>query len=383
MLLYQVIIAVGLVACLVNLVLNLLALKTPRPDAAVPSPAPKISVMVPARNEAANIRACLASLRRQDYPDFEVLVLDDNSTDATAAIVAEMAAADPRIRLYRGLPLPEGWAGKPYACHQLSQHAAGEWYLFVDADTTHAPHMLRSTLELAIRHHAALLSGFPRQLADSLPQKTALPMMYYVILSWLPLWWLQAARTPQPSLAIGQFLLFRRDAYLKIGGHQAVKSRIIEDVWLGVETVRAGGRHLAVNLAPVVSCLMYRDLGAMWEGFLKWGYSVAALSPAGLAALVTVGALLFLGPFFWLRAVLFSLPVASAWPWYVILQVGSIYLARLLLDLRFREPLLPVILHPLGMAYLVAAAVTAGLRRLAGAGVRWKNREYGRESAVR
>jgi chlorobactene glucosyltransferase len=383
MLLFQAIIAVGLTTCLVNLVLNLLTLKTPRRGAKVPSPAPKISVMIPARNEAANIRACLASLLRQDYPDFEILVLDDNSGDDTAAIVTEMAAADSRIRLFSGLPLPDDWAGKPFACHQLSRRATGEWFLFVDADTTHEPHMLRSTLELAIRNGTSLLSGFPRQLATSLPQKIALPMMYYVILSWVPLWWLHAARTPQPSLAIGQFMLLPRDDYLKIGGHRAVKARIIEDVWLGIEITRAGGRHLAVNLAPVVSCLMYRDLGAMWEGFLKWCYSVAYLSPAGLGALIVAGVLLFLGPFFWLRDIIVSLPVHAAWQWYVVLQVVVIYLTRLLIDARVREPLLPVILHPLGMAYLVAAAVTASLRRLVGAGVHWKDREYGRESVVR
>lgn len=383
MLLFQAIITLVLAGCLVNLVLNLLTLKTPRRDAAVPAPAPKISVMIPARNEAANIRACLESLRQQDYPDFEILVLDDNSTDATAEIVAGLAAIDPRIRLFSGLPLPEGWAGKPYACHQLSERATGEWFLFVDADTTHAPHMLRSVLALARENKTALLSGFPRQLADSLLQKIALPMMYYIILSWLPLWWLHAARTPQPSLAIGQFLLFSRQSYLKTGGHQAVKNRILEDVWLGVETTRAGGRHLAVDLSPVVSCLMYRNLGAMWEGFLKWCYSVAWLSPAGLGGLIVAGSLLFLGPFFWLRAVTGSLPVTDAWEWYVLSQVGIVYLIRALIDLRFREPLGPVIFQPLGMAYLVAAAVTASLRRIAGAGVRWKNREYGRESAVR
>jgi chlorobactene glucosyltransferase len=383
MLLYQVIIAVGLTACLVNLALNLLTLQAPRRDAKVPSPAPKISVMVPARNEAANIGACLESLQRQDYPNFEILVLDDNSTDATAGIVAGMAAADPRLRLLAGLPLPDDWAGKPYACHQLSGQATGEWFLFVDADTTHEPHMLRSVLELAIRNKTALLSGFPRQLADSLPQKIALPMMYYMLLSCLPLWRIHATRTPQPSIAIGQFLLFRREDYLKIGGHRAVKARILEDVWLGVETARAGGRHLAVNLAPVVSCLMYRDLGAMWEGFLKWCYSVAALTPAGLGALIVWALVMLLGPFFWLREVLFSLPVQAAWQWYVVVQVGVIYLTRLLIDARFREPLGPVVLHPLGMVYLVAAAVTASLRRWAGAGVRWKNRDYGRESVVR
>ena len=135
--LYQVIITTGLIFFLLNLALNLKAIKTPRADSKVPDSKPLISVMIPARDEEANIRNCLESLQKQDYPNYEILVLDDNSIDRTAEIVSEMAAEDSRIRLFNGQPLAEGWAGKPFACHQLAQQAKGSWFLFVDADTTH------------------------------------------------------------------------------------------------------------------------------------------------------------------------------------------------------------------------------------------------------
>ena len=216
-------------------------------------------------------------------------MLDDNSTDRTAELVEGMAAKDDRIRLIKGEPLPEGWAGKPFACYQLAEKARGSWLLFIDADTTHAPHMLRSTLALALELKPSLLSGFPRQMAESLPEKIAMPLMYFVIMSWLPLWWLHRSKEPRPSLAIGQFLLFPREDYWRIGGHMAVKDRILEDVWLGVETVRHGGRHIAIDLSTVFYCRMYRDVGAMWEGFVKWIYSVAALSPAAIVGLLAAG----------------------------------------------------------------------------------------------
>lgn len=380
---YQVVIAVGLTACLLNLFLNLISLKTPRRKAVIPGPAPRVSIMVPARNEATNIRACLESLQKQDYPDFEILVLDDNSTDETTAIVTGMAAADPRIRLFTGKPLPEGWAGKPYACHQLSEQAGGEWYLFVDADTIHAPHMLRSTLSLAMENNAALLSGFPRQLADSMPQKVAIPVLYFIILSWLPLWWIHRSSVPRPSLAIGQFLLFPRDAYLKMGGHTAVKSRILEDVWLGMEITRRGGRHLAVNLSPAVSCLMYRNIADMWEGVLKWCYSVAYLSPLALVAMIIVGYFLFLAPFYWLWNEFVMLTDPSPWRWYVVFQIGVILFMRIIADARFRESAVSAVFHPVGFGFVIAAAVVSSFRRVVGAGVRWKNREYGKESIVK
>src|SRR4030042_1400096 len=216
--LYQIIVAVLLVIIATNLFLNLRALRRPDRNSKTPEPAPLVSVLNPARNEEENIETCLKSLQKQDYPNFEILVLDDNSKDRTAELVEGMAAKDDRIELIKGEPLPDGWSGKPFACYQLAEKARGSWLLFIDADTTHAPHMLRSTLALALELKLSLLSGFPRQMAESLPEKIAMPLMYFVIMSWLPLWWLQRSREPKPSLALGQLLLFPREDYWRIGG---------------------------------------------------------------------------------------------------------------------------------------------------------------------
>jgi len=380
--LYQVIIAAGLVIFMLNLILNLRSLKKPRSDSKIPEPVPLVSVLIPARDEEANIGACLQSLRKQDYPDFEILVLDDNSSDNTVNIVDRMAAADNRIRLFRGEPLPGGWAGKPFACHQLAERARGSWLMFVDADTTHAPHMLRSVLALALRLRPSLLSGFPRQLATSLPQKVAIPVLYFVILSWLPLWWLQRSKKPKPSLAIGQLLLFPREEYWRIGGHKAVKARILEDVWLGVEVNRHGGRQVAVDLSPVVSCHMYQSIGAMWEGFIKWIYSVATLSVAALVGLMVAGYVFFLAPFYWLWNDLFVVATPMGWGPIITFQVAVIIVMRWLVDNHFKEPVVSTFLHPIGFSFLILTGLYAGLRRAAGAGVHWKKRLYSRESCV-
>jgi chlorobactene glucosyltransferase len=380
--LYQIIIALGLVSFMLNLILNLRSLKSPSSDSKIPVPAPLISVLVPARDEEANIEVCLKSLQEQDYPNFEILVLDDDSSDNTANIVAQIATKDDRIRLVRGEPLLEGWAGKPFACYQLARMARGSWLLFVDADTIHAPHMLRSVLALALQLKPSLLSGFPRQLATSLPQKVAIPVLYFVIVSWLPLWWLQRSKEPKPSLAIGQFLLFPSEEYWRFGGHRAVKSRILEDVWLGIEVIRHGGRHVAVNLSPVVSCNMYRSLGAMWEGFIKWVYSVAAISPAALFGLLVAAYVFFLAPFYWLWNELFVVAAPTDWRAIVIFQVATILAMRWLVDNHFKEPIVSTLLHPVGFSFLFLAGLYAAYRRVVGAGVRWKERLYGRESGV-
>ena len=380
--LYQVIIAAGLVSFMLNLILNLRSLKAPRGDSKIPEPAPLVSILVPARDEEENIETCLESLQKQDYPNFEVLVLDDNSVDDTANIVDQMVAEDNRIQLIRGEPLPEDWAGKPFACYQLAKKARGSWLLFVDADTTHASHMLRGTLALALKLKTSMLSGFPRQLATSLPQKVAIPVLYFVILSWVPLWWLHRSKQPKPSVAIGQFLLFPREEYWRIGGHRAVQSRILEDVWLGIEVSRHGGRHIAVDLSSVVSCNMYRNLGAMCEGFIKWSYSVAAMSPVALVGMLVAGYVFFLAPFYWLWNEFFVVAAPTAWRGVIIFQVATILLMRGLIDNRFKEPAVSALFHPVGFSFLFVCSLYAGGRRIVGAGVSWKKRLYGRESSV-
>jgi len=380
--LYHLIIAAGLIIFLLNLILNLRSIRMLHNNGEVPEPPPLVSVLIPARDEEKNIENCLESLRKQDYPNFEVIVLDDNSTDETADTVDRIATVDKRIRLVEGEPLPEGWAGKPFACHQLAKMAKGSWFLFVDADTTHAPHMLRSLLALALRLRPSLLSGFPRQLANSLPQKIAIPVLYFVILSWFPIWWLQRSKKPRPSLAIGQLLLFPAEEYWRIGGHEAVKSRILEDVWLGVEVNRHGGRQIAVDLSPVVSCHMYQSVGAMWEGFIKWIYSVASLSPIALVGLLVAGYLFFLAPFYWLWKDLFVAVTPSDWGHILVFQVALIIVMRWVVDNHFKEPVVSAPLHPIGFSFLILTVIYAGLRRTAGAGVHWKKRLYSRESSI-
>lgn len=380
--LYQVIIVSCLGIFLINIILNLRSLKVPRPDSKTPAPAPLVSVLIPARDEEDNITTCLESLKKQDYPNFEILVLDDNSSDNTPSIVSKIAAEDDRVKLFQGELLPKGWAGKPFACYQLAKKAKGSWLLFVDADTIHAPEMLRSVIVQALELKSSLLSGFPRQLANSLPQKLAIPVLYFILISWVPFWWLHRSKKPKPSLAIGQFLLFTREAYWQIGGHKAVKARIIEDVWLGIEISRHGGRHIAIDLSPVVSCNMYSNMGEMWEGFIKWIYSVAALSPAALIGMLLAGYIFLLAPFYWLWNELFIVNAPLALRAVIISQVAIILTMRWLVDNNFKEPVISTILHPVGFLFLYISAIYAGAMKMLGTGIHWKNRFYSKESTV-
>jgi len=381
--LYQQIVCILLAVILFNLLLNLRALRKPKSDVELPQPAPLISILLPARNEEANIGVCLESLRQQDYPNFEILVLDDSSTDGTADIVARIAAEDSRVRLLKGQPLPSGWAGKTFACHQLAQEARGSWLLFTDADTVHASSMLRRVLGVALVSRAALISGFPYQRTTSIWQKTAMPILFYfMLLCWMPFWWLQRSRCSMPSVAIGQFLFFSTEGYRSIGGHEAVKSRIVEDVWLGIEVSRHKYRQLTVDLSSLVSCQMYREFGTMWDGITRWFYTVASLSIVSLVVMIAVVLLLFLAPFLWMVYGLLLGQPALAWEVLVALQVGIVFLARFLAGRRFSQPKTSIILHPIGVAFLLLVSFYASYQYLTGAGVKWKGRVYDAGSQI-
>lgn len=379
---YQIIVAVIVLLLTVNIYLNLRYIKRPLPRKPLPENPPLVSILIPARNEEQNIRNCLESLVKQDYLNYEILVIDDNSTDNTYEIIKEMAEKDSRIRVFQGEPLPEDWAGKPHACYQLALKASGDWLLFVDADTIHSPDMLRGIINLALAEKPALLSGFPRQIVTTVPHQIAIPVLYFILWGWIPMWWIHRSSNLRPSLAIGQFLLFPRDAYWRMDGHKAVQNRILEDVWLGVEITRAGGRHIAIDLSEVTSCHMYRTLSSMTEGFVRWIYSVASLSPILVVALMSFAIILYVAPFFWLwRGV--SQGYTFLWLGIVSTQIILGYAMRYLLDTRFKGSLISILLYPIGIVFLLLICLRVFWQRVNGVGVQWKNRLYNKGSCVK
>ncbi len=292
----------GLVGVLgLNLITSLIALRslgTLTPAARPAFAWPRISVLIPARNEAANIGACLESLLAQDYPNCEILVLDDGSEDATAAIVADFAARDParRLHLLRGASLPSGWLGKCHACAQLAAAARGEYLLFTDADTRHGPRSLANALAAAETLHAGLVSVLPRQQALTPAEQLLLPLLPFNILTLLPVGLVR--RRPEPSLSagIGQFLFFRRSAYLATGGHAAVRRSALDDVELA-RRVKAAGWHMALlGGGEAVQCRMYSSFTQIWCGFSKNLFDFHGRSPVFTLIAVAAQSLLYVAP---------------------------------------------------------------------------------------
>jgi chlorobactene glucosyltransferase len=380
--LYQIIITIILLIVATNIVFNLRALKRPDRNSKPLENPPLVSVLIPARNEEKNIERCVGSLLKQNYQNLEIIVLDDNSSDNTWNIINRIAQKDNRLQVYKGEQLPPDWAGKPFACFQLAQKSRGAWLLFVDADTVSEPEMINGVMQLALQHKPSLLSGFPRQITNGFAQKIVIPIVYFILL-WVPYWWLQLLSKPKPALAIGQFLLFPRDAYWRIGGHSAVKSKIIEDVCLSYEINKQGGRHLTVDLSPVFSCDMYHDIGSMWEGFKKWMYSVSIFSPLLLLLLVLIAYALFLSPFIMLWHEIFFTSSPADWRFLLIVQVILVLFMRIVVDNHFKASIISSFLHPLGLGYILINVLYAFGEQLIGKGVKWKDRLYSQKSGIK
>ena len=349
-------------------------------DYRTPARLPKVSILVPARNEEANIVPCVLSLLAQEYPDFEVLVLDDNSQDGTSQVLAPIVAEDRRLRVLPGRPLPPGWLGKNWACHQLAQAAASDILLFTDADTRHDPRTLSEAVAALLAQDADLLTAFPRQEVVSLPEQLLVPTLTWAFVLFLPL--RLAYRSPRPglSIAIGQFMLFRRRAYEQIGGHTSVREEVVEDLALARKIKEYGLRWRLVDGNRRIHCRMYHGFQEAFEGVSKnlfpgFQYHV----PRFVLSLLVI-ALLALQPVTALLLWLAGAPVSATSVGLAAVGVGMSLLLAGISYPRFNFPSYLMFLYPVTTVLMLGVGVYSLALALLGRHT-WKGRRLFRPKA--
>jgi len=231
---------------------------------------PSVAVLVPARNEERGIERCVRSLLAQEWEALRVIVLDDGSTDGTAGVLAKLQAEDGRLEVVRGLPLPEGWFGKPWGCAQLAEAAAdAELLVFADADTWHGPGMLAAVAAVMERERLDLVSVVPRQELGGLWERWMVPLIPWALMTHLSPAAAQRYGLALAAGAVGQVLAFRREAYERLGGHAAVRGAAAEDVAFARMATRAGLRWRVASGREVSACRMYRGRSEAVAGLEK------------------------------------------------------------------------------------------------------------------
>ena len=383
---YHLLVVFVLVGVLINFLLNQLAVPLLVQRQCDPNQSPFVSILVPARNEEAVIERCLRSLQAQDYPNYEIILLDDQSTDRTAEIARELGffSEEARFRILSGQPLPTGWVGKNWACHQLSQVARGDYFLFTDADTHHAPFALSSTMAEALEHQTDLLTLWPAQETITWSEKLVIPILFVAAAGMLPHWLLALAQKNKNlcnrftthqwrmlGVANGQYVLFSRKGYQRIGGHESVKNHMVEDVALGRLVASHTGEGMILKNCDgggLVSTRMYQSFAQLWEGFTKNAWPIFEGNFRLFYMGLTVQFLVFVAPFL-------LLPLARVSWLMLFFQISLIYFIRLLFTLRYRSSWWGALFHPFG--YLLATAIAIQSYRLnLRSGLTWKGRTY-------
>lgn len=348
--------------------------------------APLVSILVPARNEQDRVlEDCIRSILAQDYGRFEVIAVNDRSTDRTGAILATLAQSDERLRVIEGDELPPGWLGKPYAMQQALKHARGEWILATDADMIFEPVVLRTAMERTLEAEGDALTLIPRFETGSFWERVVIPTWEWVFLIFTIVYRVNDPKTDRAA-AIGGFFLIRRTVLDRVGGYEALKDEVMEDVRLADRIKRAGARLLIDHAPALIRTRMYRTFREMWECSTKNWFSgmnfslslalssvismyLGAVVPPliALAALVAFASGMEPGSLF--------IPAALAWVFQVIVLA--------IVSRRSGVSPFYALTAPLGLGLIYAMLLDSSIRITTGRGVTWKGRRIYERRGVR
>lgn len=354
---------------LANTALNAWTWPRGRPGVRFPG---RVSVLVPARDEAAHITACVAAIARSEPPVDEILVYDDGSTDGTGAVLADIAKHEPRLRILTGDGLPEGWVGKPHATHRLALAATGDWLVYVDADVRLERDGIGRLASLAHDLGGDVITAVPRQIMGGAVEQALMPLLAVTYVSWLPLFLVHRTLDPRFLAANGQVLAVRRATYEAIGGFRAVRRAVVDDMAFCRLAKERGHTVVFADGTPIARCRMYGSAGEVWRGFSKNLFEGLGERTGALVAAMALYALAFVVPWVALAA---GVLTGGALLGAGLVGVGANVAQRAVLAVRHGHPAWSIAVHPLAVLVLLAIAVNSWRWTRRGA-VAWRGRTY-------
>lgn len=334
-------------------------------------PGLKVSVVIPARDEAAHIKGCVDAVLAQDHPNLELIVLDDGSTDGTGEILA--AIDDPRLKVLSGGDgIPDGWFGKPWALQRAQEHATGDWLVFIDADVRLAPTAVSRVVSYGERNGLGMLTGFGTLTMESFWEHILQPAVGGLILLGNSLDDVNDPEKTDKNMASGQLLAFSRVGYDAAGQHHAVQNNILDDVGLARACVDAGVKYHCLFMRRIYSVRMYASFDEIWAG---WGKNLFAGMHYSWATVAFV-----LGFLAWTTLsgpVLAAIGAATGteWLWWGLAHILVMQATRLAMDWQYGHKLIYGLTHAPATAMVMVLIVHSGIKTQ-GKGVQWKGRIY-------
>ncbi|MDH5761712.1 MAG: glycosyltransferase [Nitrospinota bacterium] len=335
---------------------------------------PLISVCVPARNEERDIEACLTSLLSQDYPRFEVIVVDDNSTDRTPEIIKGLQKRFPKLTAIQGASLPSDWYGKPFALHQASQKAQGDLLLFTDADPVFGPKALSTAAYLFQKHQLDMLTLLPGAEFGSFWERTVQPVIFAFIAA---LTRFRKVNNPKSDAAmgVGAFIMARREVYDRVGGHQSLKQTILEDIGMAHLLKQAGAKIMIADGRNIYSIRMYHSLKEIWIGWRKNVF--LAMKKSTFKTFYYIFWILgFLVTPWLVVAVHLWMDSPPMWQGLALAGLAMVWISQATLCYELRLKQRNALLFPLGALVMVAIMINSMIHVLFRGQAEWRGRTY-------
>jgi len=324
------------------------------------------------RNEERNIRKCVASLLKSEYPNLEIIVLDDNSKDRTFEIVNRLDTRDKRLRVIKGKKLPPGWTGKNWSCHQLAQAARGEWFLFTDADTVHKSQSISVPLASAQKSKSVFVTCIPGLMAKTWAEKLYMPIIHFAFLALIPFKLINYSKDSRLAFGIGPFLLIERNFYFFCGGHESIRDKIVDDIALAKRVKENRGKISVIDGTKIMNVRFYTSFKEVWKGFSKNSYEAIGSAPHFLVGIFIVCYFLFIYPYL----ALWGAVVSGETITLPLFQVMSLMLIRLVLSLKFKTSLIYGLLHPFSVAFVLLILFNSFRLSFFKKEIEWKERYY-------
>lgn len=322
-----------------------------------------VSVLIPARNEEKNIEKCIRGVIEQDYQNKEIIILDDESTDNTYSIASSFKSN--KINILKGKELPLDWLGKNWACHQLAQEANGEYLLFIDADVELTPQVISSAVFELEKSNTALFSIFPTQVTKSFGEHLVVPLMNLLLLTFLPLSFVYSSSSKSFVAANGQFMLWKKPDYFRIGGHEKVKNKVVEDMELARLAKQNRLKVKTMLGGNLVFCRMYESFNQAYNGFTKNYYAGFSITPLFFFIIILLLLFVFLMPL-----------IVISGTFYSFIPIILVIIIRTVVSVKSKQSwFINVLLHPIQMMLMFSIGIISVVKFKTNR-LEWKQRKF-------